>query len=541
MWAHRTRTLEGFLHAEGGTLVDGRGEPLILRGVGLGSWLLPEGYMWKFESPGPQSPHEIEGLIVDLVGLESAGEFWRRFREVFITEKDIARIRAEGMNHVRLPINWRVVMDEDGRHVESGFDLIDRLIGWCRAHELWVVLDLHGAPGGQTGTHIDDSLHGKPELFTNDGYRELTIKLWRAIARRYRDETAVAAYDLLNEPLPHEYQHLYADRLRDLYVDLTAAIREVDPNHAISYEGTHWATNWSIFSEVWDPNSVLQFHKYWSPPDRPSIQAYIDTGRRLGLPIYMGEGGENHLDWIQTAFQLYDDCGISWNFWPWKKVNTSTSPCSVVAPEGWQRIIEFAAGRAVKPTRTEAWSVLSELLDAMAIERCDYRPEVISALFRRPPLKIPAVGFGFRGAGRSYRTFAAEPLRGFRNDDEVTIRRLPGAKAGELDWNHSLDGTRSAEDGLVVSLGDGEWVAYDFELSEATAVDFEVASADGQLAIEVSVDGLPLVEDTAGVGNVRASTNASLAAGSHVVRITGAAPRSLVRAIEIRPQRRQAI
>src|SRR5260221_5556014 len=165
MWAHRTRTLEGFIHAEGGTLVDGRGEPLILRGVGLGNWLLHEGYMWKFESPGPQSPHEIEVLIVGLVGLESAGEFWRRFREVFITEKDIARIRAEGMNHVRLPINWRGVMDEDGRHVEPGFDLIDRLIGWGLAHELCVVLDLHGAAGRRTRNHIDHFLPGKSELF----------------------------------------------------------------------------------------------------------------------------------------------------------------------------------------------------------------------------------------------------------------------------------------------------------------------------------------------------------------------------------------
>jgi endoglucanase len=533
--------MEGFIHAEDGKLVDGRGEPLILRGVGLGNWLLPEGYMWKFASPGPQSPHEIEALVVDLIGVEQAEQFWRRFRDVFITEKDVARIHAEGMNHIRLPINWRVLMHEDGGLIESGFELIDRLIGWCRAHELWVVLDLHGAPGGQTGTHIDDSLHGKPELFSDDSYRALTIELWRSIARRYRDETAVAAYDLLNEPLPDEYQHTYEERLRDLYVDLTAAIRDVDPNHVITYEGSHWATNWSLFTDVWDRNSLLQFHKYWSPPDRPSIQPYIDAGRRLGLPIYMGEGGENHLDWIQTAFQLYDDCAISWNFWPWKKVNTRTSPCSVVAPVGWQQIVDFAAGRAIKPTPTEAWTVLAELLDAMAIDRCDYRSEVVAALFRRPPVTIPAVGFGFRGAGRSYRTFSAKPLAGFRSDDHVTIQPTSGRNAGDLDWRHSLDGIGSAEDGLAVSLGDGEWVAYDFEIAEPTAVEFEIASADGQLAIEVSVDGVALVEDAVAAGSVCVATKGSLAAGSHVVRITGGARRSLVRAIDIRPERRQAI
>jgi len=235
--------LEGFVHVDGGKIVDGRGAPLTLRGVGLGNWLLPEGYMWKFGSPGPQSPREIETFIQDLIGPERAFEFWRRFHDTFITEADIERVRAEGMNHVRLPINSRMVIGDDGELIEDGFALIDRLIEWCRHHDLWVVLDLHGAPGGQTGTKIDDSPNGAPELFTDDRYRALTVKLWRAIARRYRDEPAVAAYDLLNEPLPNEYQHRYADRLRDLYVELTAAIREIDRNHVITYEGTHWSTN----------------------------------------------------------------------------------------------------------------------------------------------------------------------------------------------------------------------------------------------------------------------------------------------------------
>src|SRR5260370_2439735 len=203
---------------------------------------------------------------------------------------------------------------------------------WCRKQDVWVVVDLHGAPGGQAGTNIDDSPHRAPELLPDERDPGLTIKLWRAPAGRYRDETVVAAYGLLNEPLPNEYQPRYAGRLRDLYRELTAAIREVDRNHMISYEGTHWATNWDVFTEAWDSNSILQFHKYWSAPDRPSIQQYVDVGRELGLPIYMGEGGENNLDWSQTAFQLYDDSGISWNFWTWQQIDTVTSPCSVVRP-----------------------------------------------------------------------------------------------------------------------------------------------------------------------------------------------------------------
>jgi len=77
--------------------------------------------------------------------------------------------------------------------------------------------------------------------------------------------------------------------LVELYRELTAAIRAVDQSHMIIYEGTHWATNWSMFTEVWDANSMLSFHKYWSPPDRPSIQRFIDIAGSLGLPIYMGD------------------------------------------------------------------------------------------------------------------------------------------------------------------------------------------------------------------------------------------------------------
>jgi hypothetical protein len=136
----------------------------------------------------------------------------------------------------------------------------------------------------------------------------------------------------------------------------------------------------SIFTEVWDANSVLQLHKYWSPPDRPSIQRFIDVGTRLGLPIYMGEGGENTPAWLQTAFQLYEVCGIGWNFWPWKKIDTANSPYSIDPPDGWLDVIAYAAGKEPRPSDTPLW----KLLDNMDIARCSYRLEVVNAIMRRP-------------------------------------------------------------------------------------------------------------------------------------------------------------
>ncbi len=332
----------GFLQAEGTRLVDGTGREVLLRGVGLGNWMLPEGYMWRFPQHGPQSPTEIEALVLDLLGPDGAAAFWRSFRQRFVTEPDIARIAAEGFDHVRLPMSHRLLADALGRPVEEGYALIDRLVGWCRRHGLRVVLDLHAAPGGQTGTNIDDS-GGRPSLFeTGEPYWTRTVELWTEIARRYRDEPVIAAYDLLNEPLPPGRGH-HAPALAALYRELTVAIRAVDAVHLLTYEGTHWSTDWSIFTAPPDPNAMLQFHKYWSAPDLASIRPYLEVRDRLGVPIYMGEGGENTPPWLQCAFGLYERERISWNFWPWKKVGTWSSPLSIRPPDGWDEVVAYAA------------------------------------------------------------------------------------------------------------------------------------------------------------------------------------------------------
>jgi hypothetical protein len=521
-----------FLRAQGAELVDGDGRPVLLRGMGLGNWLLPEGYIWKFEPPGPQSPRAIEALIADLVGRDRAAEFWQGFRDTFITESDIARMAAEGMNHVRLPMNARLLSSD-------GFGLVDRTISWCRSHGLWVVLDLHGAPGGQTGTNIDDSL-GTPALFEDARYREQTIELWRSLAERYRDEPAVAGYDLLNEPLPNEYQYTYSAELVALYRDLTKAIREIDENHLIIYEGSHWATNWSMFTEVWDPNSMLQFHRYWSPPDRPGIQKFLDTRDRLGLPIYMGEGGENNPDWLQTAFQLYEDYGISWNFWPWKKLRTRTSPCSVVAPDGWDDVVAYAAGNGPRPSPDAAWQTLLSLLDRFDIARCEWREDVMSAVARRVPrsgsLRLPASGFSFRGPGVSYRTFAAKPLPGFRPDDQVTILASSDSPA----FDHTDGSPRDPADQLLVELDRDEWVAYEFTVTEPAGLTVTVglvgaaslAGANGPAGQRslpsVAVDDIAVPLSAAGSGTAAVSVP-----GRHVLRVTGTAPATQLAWLEL--------
>ena len=106
-----TVSAEGFLHTRGQDIVDERGEKVLLQGVGLGNWLLPEGYMWRFGKEGDR-PRKIEKLVSDLIGPENAARFWQEFRRQYIAEPDIQRIAQLGFNSVRPALNARLFLTE---------------------------------------------------------------------------------------------------------------------------------------------------------------------------------------------------------------------------------------------------------------------------------------------------------------------------------------------------------------------------------------------------------------------------------------------
>lgn len=510
----------GLVRAEGRRLVDGSGREILLRGVGFGSWMLPEGYMWRFPGAGDR-PRRIEAMIRRLIGAEKAERFWELYYDRYVGEADIRRIAEEGFNSVRVPIHWRVLMDDREPYgwKEEGWRLLDRMIDWCREYRIYVILDLHGAPGGQTGTNIDDSERDLPELFREERYRRLTVELWRRLAERYRDEWIVAGYDLLNEPLPDWFAE-FNPFVMPLYRDIIRAIREVDSRHMIILEGAHWATDWSIFGDGKpDDNLMLQFHKYWNNPDTESIRKFLDKRDEWDVPIYMGEGGENNADWYAGAFRLYEDHGISWNFWTWKKMDTDNSPCSVRRPEGWERLVSFLEGGET-PAAEDAERILWAYLDNLAIERCDYRSEVVNALFRRPNVRIPAAFYGFRGEGVSYgfggvRRGKPAPI-GFRNGDGTDIRFVSGGRT-EPNFQHGGGEPWADDEWLLVHLEEGDWLAYEFELREPSPISLELrlAAPDGTGRLTVTVDGVPFGVDVAAAPGTLWQTVALSGSGLH--------------------------
>src|SRR5260221_2657941 len=141
-----------FAHTDHKQIVDAAGKPLFLRATNLGNWMVPEGYMWLFQD-GPQSPSEIRALVLELLGPEGSAAFWQKYRDNYVTREDIALLHRTGFNAIRVPLHYKLLERDDA----EGFRLLDRLIAWSRAEDLYVIFDLLAAPGGQRGTNIDDS------------------------------------------------------------------------------------------------------------------------------------------------------------------------------------------------------------------------------------------------------------------------------------------------------------------------------------------------------------------------------------------------
>ena len=375
-----------FAHTQGKEIVDGAGKPLLLRGTNLGNWLVPEGYMWHLNNGGPESPREIEALITELVGPQRAHDFWRSYRENYITQSDIHLIKQCGFNSIRVPLHYKFFETDDA----EGFTLLDRVVQWAHQENLYIILDMHAAPGGQTGKNIDDS-DGYPWLFSDSSAQEHAVAVWQRLARHYRNNPTVLGYDLLNEPIPN-YPGLerFNASLEPFYKRLATAIRQVDNHHILILGGAQWDTNFAVFGPPFDKNAVYTFHRYHAAAEQATVQRYVDFRDQNNVPIWLGESGENADEWIAKFVEVLEKNDIGWAFWPYKKMQATTSVVSFPAPEGWDSIVQFAkqpratseeAPRLkVRPEQSVIDRALAGILNNIQLRECKQNQGYIHAL-----------------------------------------------------------------------------------------------------------------------------------------------------------------
>ncbi len=420
-----------FIHANGKGLVDSGDEPIQLKGWGLGNWLVPEGYMWLADqNPRFDRPRRIEGVVRELLGTEAAKAFWNKYRENYITINDLQYIRTCGYNSIRVPVNWRLFMsDEPQTHfIEAGFELVDHLLDMAKAAGLYVVIDMHAAPGGQTGANIDDGIDDIPRLFIDSDNYEKGLLLWQKIATRYAENETVAGYDLLNEPLrpttvnQRDFDYL-VPQLKKFYQDAIKRIRKVDQNHLVVIEGHHWATSTDVVDFKYDDNEMVEFHRYAVMPDVQAFKNFLTIADKLNVPLWLGETGENLPIWNTAITKICDDYNISYHFWPFKKMQETNGLLTYHAPKNWQKIIDYTHGEA-RPEQSEINRIFEELLHNVKFENCEINKNVDNQTLRKAPYQIRASDFN------TMNTFE-KPYEGHQDANVFGYRKFTGIEIGE--------------------------------------------------------------------------------------------------------------
>lgn len=395
---HLQVNAQGYLKASGTTIVNGKGEEVILKGMGLGGWMLQEPYMLKLSGTAI-AQYDIRNKITGLIGEKNTDRFYNSWLSNHCTKADIDSLAAWGFNSVRLPMHYNLYtlpaekepVKGKNTWLSEGFTLTDSLLNWCKANHIYLILDLHAAPGGQGNDNaISDRDTSYPSLWQSEANRSKTIELWKKLASRYTNEEWIGGYDLVNEP-NWGFQDLNDKNgcgekenaaLKKLYQDLTTEIRKIDKKHIIFIEGNCWANNYNGIFPLWDNNMVVSFHKYWNYTTQGTIQNFLDYRKKYNVPVWMGETGENSNAWFTDVVSLLENNKIGWCMWPMKKSGLNNLLQVKIDP-GMQQILDYWKGSGAKPSEENAYKSLMQFAKNTHIKNNIVHRGVVDAMTRQ--------------------------------------------------------------------------------------------------------------------------------------------------------------
>jgi endoglucanase len=551
---------QGFLRAQGTQIINGNGQNVLLRGIGLGGWMLQEGYMMKVNKDGQQ--YRLKQRIEEIIGPKKTAEFYGLWLQNHTSKADVDSLKAWGFNSIRLPMHYNLytlAVDQEpvaGKNtwLEKGFALTDSLLAWCKSNHMYLILDLHAAPGGQgNDTNISDRDASKPSLWESEANKQKTIALWVKLAERYKDEEWIGAYDIINEP-NWGFQNIAKDKngtqekvnapLKQLMSDITKAIRTVDRKHLVIIEGNGWGNNYNGIFPLWDKNMALSFHKYWNYNDEGSIKGMLKAREENQVPIWLGETGENSNVWFTDAIRLFEKNNIGWSWWPLKKIGFN-NPMEIKSNAQYNTFIKYLNVGGNKPAAADVYKGLIALAEAAKAENTIIHKDVIDAMIRQPsdssakPFKahtiqnhtiLRAVDYDLGRNGVAY----------FDKDTADYHSATGKSTAGNRGRIYRNDGVDIVRDSTIVKeskptdryvvnhIEDGEWLQYSVNVAKAGLYNLQVdaAAEDPQGKISILVNNKLVAKEVAVPATADLKTfktftvkNVSLKPGKQVIKV----------------------
>ena len=526
---------QSFLHTSGDKIVDGNNDEIILQGIGLGGWLLMEGYMLH-TSGFANAQWDIKEHIESLIGQANADSYYEVYHKNYVQKADIDKIAEWGFNSIRLPFHYNILTPEGspGVYLEDGFAILDSVLSWCEANQIYLILDMHAAPGGQSDEPISDFNPAKLSLWQSSANQDRTVDIWRKIAERYYNKTWIGGYDLINEPKwdlgPNNQP------LRDLYIRITDTIRIVDTNHIIFVEGNWFATAFDGLTPPWDENMVYSFHKYWNTNDQGTIQYLVNMRNNFNVPLWLGETGENSNAWFVDCVELMQANNIGWAWWPHKKIDAIAGPLSAELKPGYQVLLNYWNGQGGQPGVQFATDALIQQAEALSITQTDFHSGVIDALIRQPGNNntIPFVLNQSIIPGIIYGAHYDLGKRGFAYQDNDY------QNAGGGSWNNGgiyrNDGVDIEKCNDAFTLGynvgwieNGEWLLHTVNVQQTGTYDLNVRvsspNSDGKILLKWDGQNLTDIFDVPNTGGWQnwetvTISNIQLTSGTHSLKTT---------------------
>lgn len=272
----------------------------------------------------------------------------------FITEEDFKNIAQWGVDHVRLPIDFNVLENDDCTYKEDGFDRVENAVQLADKYGLRIVIDIH-----KTAGFSFDHQENENGFFENESYQERFIRLWEELSKRFGKYSDIAAFELLNEVTEQRFITVWNDVVKRCI----ERIRAIAPDTLILV-GSYWNNSpesvWEL-DKPYDDKVIYNFHCYsplkfthqgatWTPDIDPEYrQSFEESGtteelfeelfmkaikkaEAEGTSVYCGEYGvidivspEDTVKWYKVINAVFEKYGIARCAWSYKQMDFGLS------------------------------------------------------------------------------------------------------------------------------------------------------------------------------------------------------------------------